>query len=159
LGRPNVASGEFFRSGIRQQEAADPSRVVFGRDGRGGAVASVAGGGGAALSGPVGAVVPRSVWARCCGSTFFSNGSPCPTDRWRTDFTTSRACVVSRVFPTSRRLFPVAVKTLSRSRLSIPREHRQSHPGRRLLRAGSRHVARRNRVLGLVERFPGIRQE
>jgi hypothetical protein len=39
LGRTNVRSGELFRSGIRQQEAADPSRVVLGRDGRGGAVA------------------------------------------------------------------------------------------------------------------------
>jgi len=29
LGRTNVGSGEFFRFGIRQQEAADPSRVVL----------------------------------------------------------------------------------------------------------------------------------
>ena len=53
-----------------------------------------------------GAVVRRSVWPRCCGSTFFSNGSPCRTDRWRTGSTTSRACAGSRVFPMSRQPFP-----------------------------------------------------
>ena len=50
LGRTNVRSGELFRSGVRHQEAPDASRDVFGRDGRGGAVAGVAGGGGTALS-------------------------------------------------------------------------------------------------------------
>jgi len=73
-------------------------------DGRGGAVAGVAGGGGTALSaGPAGAVVRRSGWPRCCGSTFFSNGLPCRTARWRTGSTTSRACAGLPVFPMSRR--------------------------------------------------------
>src|SRR3984893_4884260 len=58
------------------------------------------------IRGPAGAVVRRSVWPQCCGSTFSSNGSPCRTARWRTGSTTSRACVVSPVFPTSRRVFP-----------------------------------------------------
>src|SRR4029077_19887868 len=44
--------------------------------------------------GPAGAVVRRSGWPRCCGSTFFSNGSRCRTARWRTGSPTSRACGV-----------------------------------------------------------------
>jgi IS5 family transposase len=36
-----------------------------------------------------GAVVRRSVWPRCCGSTFSSSGSPCRTASDRTGSTTS----------------------------------------------------------------------
>jgi hypothetical protein len=51
------------------------------------------------IRGREGAVVRRSVWPWCCGSTFSSNGSPCRTDRWRTGSLTSRACVVLQAFP------------------------------------------------------------